>query len=200
MYGHNGAGPAPSLYIGTTVPMIIIIAHARTRPILRVRTAIAASIHVSLTDTGSPSLLSITFTEVRAVALSITSAATVVVVALLRNESARYDAAWRILLATAVAFSCVFSGTPSSVLIVAVAGKLKDKHSNLFSLRYQCSLLLALATLALRLSLQPRTVFRLASAGCAQELAKRRLSLLLRHLSLSLSLCLDDTSSWRGIL
>ena len=95
------------------------------------------------------------------------------------DEMSTQESSWGVACTAIIAYCGVLPATLDGVFIagVAVAVELEDQRSSLFSLRNQRRLLLALSTLALRISLQPCVPLDITTLSVALELAKWRLSL-----------------------
>ncbi|CAI8024052.1 hypothetical protein GBAR_LOCUS14011 [Geodia barretti] len=79
---------------------------------------------------------------------------------------------WGVASFATVTFRRVLPATLDGVLLAAVAVELEDQRSSLLSRRNRRRLLLALSTLALRISLQPCVPFDRTILSVALELAK----------------------------
>ena len=107
------------------------------------------------------------------------STTAVLPVGLFIDEMSTQESNWGVASFATVTFRGVLPATLDGVLLAAVAVELEDQRSDLLSLRNQPCLLLALSTLALRISLQPCVPFDRTILSVALKLAKLRLYL--RH-------------------
>ena len=143
--------------------------------------SLAFTVGSSSTSSSTPRCV-----EVRTVFTASASAAAVLLVRLPLDEISRQESSWGVLYTATVAFRGVLPATLDGVFIATVAVELEDQRSDLLSRRNQRRLLLALSTLALRISLQPCVLLDRTTLSVALELAKWRFSLSPRH-SLSTS-------------